>query len=125
MAAGVKTTLTVQELPALTVVLQVLVCAKLAVFAPVTAMAMPVRPAFPEFVRVTVCAVDDVPTACEGKVSDAGEMVTTGRGGAVMVKDRAALVPPPGAGFATITWAVPTLVIAEDGTDAVSWVGLT
>lgn len=54
VAAGVNVTLMVQlEAPA-TAVPQVLVCAKSAAFAPVTAMLLRFRVAPPEFVSVTV-----------------------------------------------------------------------
>jgi hypothetical protein len=60
---GVKTTLIVQDFPALTVLPQVLVCAKLAAFAPESAMVTPVRSALPPLVSETLCAAEDDPTA--------------------------------------------------------------
>jgi len=87
--AGVKTTLMRHDFPALTVVPQVLVCAKLPAFAPVSAMVIPVRSALPEFVRVAICALDEAPIACDAKVSDAGERVAMGaEGGRGAVPER-------------------------------------
>jgi hypothetical protein len=111
--AGVKTMLITQDPPAATVVPQVLVCAKLAASAPPIAMAMPVRSAFPEFPRVIACPLDEVPTACDAKVSDGGERVAMGEGGGpVMVKVRRALMPPC-PGLATLTWAVPATAMSD------------
>src|SRR5215469_8907060 len=78
---GVKVMLTEQDPPAWTMDPHVLVCEKLAASVPVSTTAMPVRSAFPELVRVTVCAPDDVPTACEGKVMDVGKRLAIGTAG--------------------------------------------
>ena len=48
--------------------------------------------------------------------------VTTGNG--VMAKGRAFVVPPPGDGVNTVTWAVPATAISALAMPAWSWVGL-
>lgn len=45
--------------------------------------------------------------------------------GALMVKDSAVEVPPPGAGLTTVTGAVPTAVISAARMAAVNWLALT
>jgi len=61
------------------VVEQVLVCENELAFAPVTAMLLMLRVAFPELVSVTDCVVVSVVfTAVEAKVKDVGENVTAG-----------------------------------------------
>ena len=55
-----------------------------------------------------------MPIACEAKVSDAGERVAMGTGsGAVIVKDKAALAPPPCPGLMTTTWATPVAAMSD------------
>ena len=58
-------------------------------------------------------------------VAELGEMavrVGTGLFAAVMLKDFAPEVPPPGVGLNTVTDAVPTVAISDAGIAAVSWV---
>src|SRR2546427_7669101 len=45
--------------------------------------------------------------------------------GLLIVKARAAEVPPPGAGVSTVTWAVPAVAISPAAMAAWSWVLLT
>ena len=51
--------------------------------------------------------------------------VSAGPETALMVKDRVADVPPPGAGLVTVTFAVPAVAISVAVTAAVNWVALT
>ena len=51
--------------------------------------------------------------------------VSVGAEAALVVKDRVADVPPPGAGFVTVTVAVPAVAISAAVTAAVSCVALT
>ena len=76
-AVGVKVTFTVQFAPAFSVAGQVLVSAK----SPLGAMEI-VVPRAPEFVTVMGWLALVVPTACEQKVSEVGEGVMIGAGGA-------------------------------------------
>jgi hypothetical protein len=46
--------------------------------------------------------------------------VSEGAGFPLMVKASAGVVPPPGAGVKTVTWAVPTAAMSDAGIDAVS-----
>ncbi len=52
------------------------------------------------------------------------EIAGTGLG-AMIAKDWALEVPPPGAGLYTVTVAVPAVTMSEAGIAAVSWVALT
>jgi negative regulator of sigma E activity len=74
LVLGVNVTLRVQLALAATLVPQVLVWEK----SPLTVMLLIVRVALPVFVRVTLCALLLLPTACAGKVKEVGERLTTG-----------------------------------------------
>ena len=74
IAAGVKVTLRVQLAPAARLALHVFVSEK----SPLTVMPVMLRAALPLLQSVTVCALLHVPTACAGKVKEAGERLTTG-----------------------------------------------
>jgi len=74
LALGLKVTLTLHEAPAPTLEPQVLVWEK----SPLIAMLVMVSVEVPLFVRVKLCGVLLVPTACEAKVRDAGEKLTAG-----------------------------------------------
>jgi len=50
--------------------------------------------------------------------------VSVGPAAALIVKDRLADVPPPGAGFVTVTLAVPAVAISAAVIAAVNWVAL-
>ena len=71
-AEGLKEMLIAQELPTATVLPQLSVSEKLAAPAPVRETMTPPRAPLPEFVKVSVCTVDVVPTACEGNVNAPG-----------------------------------------------------
>ena len=59
-------------------------------------------------------------------VAEVGAMeVSVGPAAALIVKERFADVPPPGAGFVTVTVAVPAVAISAAMIDAVSCVALT
>jgi hypothetical protein len=49
---------------------------------------------------------------------------SVGPAAALIVKDTVADVPPPGAGFVTVTFAVPAVAISAAVTAAVNWVAL-
>jgi hypothetical protein len=72
MLMGLKTTLMVQVLLPASDVPQLLVCEKSVAFAPEKAMLVIVRVVAPAFVRVTFCAVLEVPSTCVGKASEVG-----------------------------------------------------
>jgi hypothetical protein len=74
IAAGVKVTLRVQLAPAARLALHVFVSEK----SPLTVMPVMLRAALPLLQSVTVCALLHVPTACAGKVKEAGERLSTG-----------------------------------------------
>jgi hypothetical protein len=73
-AVGLKVTLRVQLAPAATLAPQVLVWEK----SPLAVMLVTLRATFPVLLSVTVCALLLVPTACAGKVREAGERLTRG-----------------------------------------------
>ena len=54
-----------------------------------------------------------------------GESVLRVGAALLMLKVRAAEMPPPGAGVTTVTWAVPAVAISAAEMAAVSWVVLT
>jgi len=59
-------------------------------------------------------------------VAEVGEIkVSVGPAAALIVKDTVADVPPPGAGFVTVTFAVPAVAISAAEIAAVSCVALT
>jgi len=66
-------------------------------------------------------SVNDPPPA----VPLAGEIVDTVGGGFVTAKFTAVEVPPPGAGFVTVTGKLPTVAISDASTPAVTFVELT
>jgi hypothetical protein len=69
---GIKMTETAHVASAARDVPQVFVCVKVDAFVPVMLMPVMVSVAVPEFVSVTVCAVDAVVGEVDGNVSDAG-----------------------------------------------------
>jgi hypothetical protein len=73
-ASGVKVTLRVQLAPAARLALHVLVSEK----SPLTVMLVMLRAALPVFLSVTGCGLLHVPTACGGKVKEAGERLSEG-----------------------------------------------
>lgn len=112
-AVGLKVTEMVQEALAASVVAQLLVRLKAAALAPVRAILLIVSEAFPELVRVTVCAAEAAPTVVAAKVRLAGESVAPGPEGvpvplratdcgelgAVSVKVREAAAAPAAVGL--------------------------
>ena len=74
VAVGLKVTLRVQLALAARLEPQVLVWEK----SPLGLMLLMLSVAFPVFVSVTVWGLLVVPTACAGKVKEAGERLTTG-----------------------------------------------
>ena len=73
IAVGVKVTLRVQLAPAARLALHVFISEK----SPLTMMPIMLRAELPLLQSVTVCALLHVPTACAGKVKEAGERVVT------------------------------------------------
>ena len=74
IAVGVKVTLRVQLAPAARLALHVFISEK----SPLTMMPIMLRAELPLLQSVTVCALLHVPTACAGKVREAGERLITG-----------------------------------------------
>ena len=99
--AGVNTTLSVQALPATSVVPQLSVSAKLAASVPATAIFNPFKSALPVFLSEIVCGADATPTVCAANVIVEDPSVTTGAAGggggagAPMVNVSGLEVPPP------------------------------
>lgn len=83
---GVKTTLMTQDCPTLSVEPQVFVCAKLPAPEPLSVMPTTDRLASPVLYKVIACAVDDVPTACDVKVSEVSERAAIGTSTPVPVR---------------------------------------
>jgi len=75
---GEKVTLIVQLAPTATELPQALVAANSEAAAPVTVTLVIESALVPPLVRVTICAVLVLLTACPGKESDAGASVTAG-----------------------------------------------
>jgi hypothetical protein len=71
-AVGVKVTEMLQLPPAATLAPHVLVCPKSPLLAPVTAMLEMVSAALPGLLKVTLCAVLELPTFCEANARLAG-----------------------------------------------------
>jgi hypothetical protein len=82
IAVGVKVALRVQLAPATRLALHVFVSEK----SPLTVMPVMLRAALPLLQSVTVCALLHVPTACAGKVKEAGERLSTGAATPVPVR---------------------------------------
>src|SRR5438552_6231987 len=80
VATGVKVDLIVHVPPGASDAPQVLTCAKSPVFAPETTMLPIVNVAAPAFVKVTVCALLDVPVGTVPKSSVAALRTTDGTG---------------------------------------------
>jgi hypothetical protein len=117
--AGVNTTLSVQVLPAATVVPQLSVSAKLAASVPVTAIFNPFKLALPVFLTAIVCAAEETPTVCAVNVIVEDPMLTTGAAGggggagAPMVNVSGPEVPPPLPGLTTVICAVPSVAVSD------------
>jgi len=82
LALGVKITLTLHEAPGDMLEPQVLVWEK----SPLLAMLVMVSVEVPVLLRVKLCGLLLVPTACEANVNDAGEGLTAGPPAPVPVK---------------------------------------
>ena len=121
---GLKTTEIKQLAPAGKDDPQLLVSENEAAFVPVMAIPPIARVAVPGFCTATVWATLAVPTACAGNVSADVENEINGTSGEI-VNLSACDVPPPGAGFVTVTEAVPLVARSDAGTIAVKTVAST
>ena len=77
-AFGEKLTVMTQELLAVRVAVQVLVCENELTLAPVIEMLLMFRSPFPVFLRVTGCVAAEEPTSVAVKVSAPGDRLTAG-----------------------------------------------
>src|SRR5579872_320662 len=80
VAPGVKVTLMVQDAPLLSVLGQLLVCAKSPAFVPLRAILLIFKGALPLFLSVTVCGALVVPTTWLPKLKLPGFKLTAGAG---------------------------------------------
>jgi hypothetical protein len=123
--AGVKVTEIVQDALTASVVPQVVALwVKSLGLAPVILMPIPVSGALPVLVSVATCAAVVVPVAAV-KLREVGVRVAVATTAEVMVNVDALDVPPPGAGFVTVTAGVPTLATSLARIAAVTWLALT
>jgi len=108
---GAKMTLMVQELPAATLLPQLLACAKLALAAmPATESA-----ALPVLERVTACELAEEFTMVAAKVSEAGEMPASGAGVVPVPVKLTVCVLPVAPLLLSVTVNVPVLAPAAVG----------
>jgi ribose/xylose/arabinose/galactoside ABC-type transport system permease subunit len=122
--AGVKVTLMEQLALAANDAPQLLVCAKFDGFAPVIEMLLMVSGAVPVFANIAVCATLVVPLV-EAKLSVPGVSDACGAVACVTLKVAAGALPPPGAGFTTVTGTDPTVATSAAVIAAVSCDALT
>jgi len=122
-AAGLNVTEIEQFVPAGKVLPHVFVCRNDAEFVPAILMPEIVSVAVPGFC-IEIVRVLEPPTAKVGKVIEEDEKDTSGASVAIE-KFNEFDIPPPGAGFVTVTTAVPAFATRADGTVAVKTVPVT
>ena len=123
--AGLKVTDIEQLAPAASVLPHVLVSLNSLGFAPAIVIPVMVSDAFPVFDSEMLGADAVAPTTVFGKATIVGFSDACGVLEAETVKVSALEVPPPGAGFVTVTDGDPTSATSLARIDAVSFVALT